>query len=229
MPTNRRATSVVKELVKEAAEVIILDQINCPKESFSRYSILLKVPNHDGIKIECTETQDEKVLVEWLNEHLVNLTPKVIGFSFRELKNDTPISWIQFSTKTSNVMYRIRDNEFPSCVSVVFKMKNWVLLGTNVVEKYLKPTLVNFHGIDDLVGPSTEFIVVDPSTVSKSKFENGVFTPIVARLTLLATKLKEKSCNWHLGKLQRDQILFAVLELHLGINIYSGGIALKNC
>ncbi|KAI3879250.1 hypothetical protein MKW98_028817 [Papaver atlanticum] len=184
--------SLVKELVSKAATMKITDEPICHNNSFIRYLIIATPVNcDDKITIEFTETNEENVLVSCLNEHLDKLNPKILGFSFRSLKNRTPISWIQFSTSNATVMYKLRDNIIPTCLPVLFKFQDIKLLGVNLVN-YLKEALLNQHNTNDLIGPTADFITVDASTVSNAKVDKELLSSLMARLSLLDDKLKWK-------------------------------------
>ncbi|KAI3944168.1 hypothetical protein MKW92_022122 [Papaver armeniacum] len=212
-----------KDSLKKAAQLLILDEYTCPKNSFKRYAILLRVPNSKDSTIEFIETDAEDVLGTWINGNLGKLNPKVLGFSFRALKFESCISWVQFSTNSSSIMFRLTDNIIPAVVLSVFNMDCIALVGVNVVEKYLKTNLSEYHGID-IVGENICYQIIERPTVSNAKAEKEILESLDARLSLFENKFKKNACNWCCNKLPNDNILFAVLEVYLGLKIYGGDL-----
>ncbi|KAI3852283.1 hypothetical protein MKX03_018928 [Papaver bracteatum] len=139
----------------------ITDAPICHNNSFIRYSIIAT-----PVTIEFTETNEENVLVSCLNEHLDKLNPKILGFY------------------NATVMYKLRDNIIPTCLPVLFKFQDIKLLGVNLVENYLKESLLNQHNTNDLIGPTADFITVDASTVSNAKVDKELLSSLMALKSL---------------------------------------------
>ncbi|KAI3855250.1 hypothetical protein MKX03_026108 [Papaver bracteatum] len=215
--------ALLKDSLKKAAQLLIVDEYTCPKNSFKRYAILLRIPNSKDIVIEFIETDNEDVLATWINGNLGTLNPKVVGFSFRALKLESCISWVQFSTSSSSIMFRLTDNIIPAVVLSVFNM-DFIALGVNVIEKYLKTNLSEYHGIDSLAGENICFQIIERPTVSNAKAEKEILESLDARLSLFEKKFKKNASNWCCNKLPKDNLLFAVLEVYLGLKIYSGDL-----
>lgn len=125
----------------------------------------------------------------------------MLGFSFRALKLESCISWVQFSTNSSSIMFRLTDNIIPAVVLSVFNMDFLALVGVNVIEKYMKTNLSEYHGIQSLVGENMHFQVIDRPAVSNVKAEKEIVESLDARLFLFEKKFKKNACDWCCNKL----------------------------